>query len=99
MKRINLKLLFIASAFFLLTSCSSFKEVKTSSLKIGMSKNDVQQVTKKRGSAIASKKLPGSDQVVEVLRFDGFVGSAYWLYFVDGHLDRWEQVNEIGPAI
>jgi hypothetical protein len=96
MKRINLKLLFVTSALFLSTSCTTY--IKTNSLKIGMSKEEVQKaLAKKPYGIIASKRLPGSNKIMEVLLYQG--GQSYWLYFVDGYLDRWEQVNQIGPAI
>lgn len=99
MKSVAVKMLFIAFTFISLTSCNTFREVKTSSLKIGMSKDEVQNVTKKRGGVIASKRLPDSNKILEVLQFNGVGGTAYWLYFVDGHLDRWEPANTFGPSI
>ncbi len=96
MKRINLKLLFVAALFSLLTSCVAY--VKTNSLKIGMSKDEVQKaLAKKPYGIIASKRLPGSNKIMEVLLYQG--GPSYWLYFVDGYLDRWEPTNEVGPVI
>ncbi|WP_342645833.1 hypothetical protein [Mucilaginibacter sp. CSA2-8R] len=99
MKRIVLKMLFITATSFLLTSCATFTSLNTNTLKIGMSKEEAQKaIGRKPGGVVASKRLPGSNKIVEVLQFTDTM-QAYWLYFIDGTLDRWEPTNVAGPAI
>jgi hypothetical protein len=99
MKCNALKMLFTASTIFLLTSCATFTSLNTNSLKIGMSKEEAQKaIGRKPGGIIASKRLSGSNKIIEVQQYNDTT-SAYWLYFVDGYLDRWEPFNQLGPSI
>ena len=93
----------------LFSSCAGLmevaKNVNTSALQIGMTKSQVQAaLQKKPESTIAAKNYPERNIVVEVVQYSQYdqvnntpIKTAYWLYFVNDKLDRWEPANKYGP--
>ncbi len=92
----------------MLTSCAEInqsldrsKTVNLSSVKLGMSKNDVQkQLRKKPDNIIAAKNYPDTNTLIEVVQYsewgnaDGKPIESYWLYFVNDKLDKWEKASK-----
>ncbi len=102
MKLINKLFLLIAIVAF--SSCVAMRPVNTSQLRIGMTKDEVQNALRKKPeSTIAAKKDPVTNRVIEVVQYREMgneIGTGiYWLYFVNDRLDRWELANPYGPAI
>lgn len=93
-------------AIITFTSCSEYKiavdrskSVSLSSLKLGMSKEEVQaQLKKKPDNIIATKNYPENNTLVQVLQYSRWNGDvrieSYWLYFVNDKLDKWETASK-----
>jgi ABC-type metal ion transport system substrate-binding protein len=106
-----IKLFILAIVVILITSCGSmidmYKNVNTSALQIGMTKAQVREALQKQPeSTIAAKNYPERNIVIEVIQYSQYdqinnitVKTAYWLYFVNNKLDRWEPASKFGPAI
>ncbi|WP_419699884.1 hypothetical protein [Mucilaginibacter sp. NFX135] len=95
----------------MLASCGAIREsldaarpVNLSVLKLGMSKDEVQQyLNKKPDNTIAAKNYPDTKTFIEVVQYSQQyyqngdtnrpVSDAYWLYFVNDKLDKWEKAN------
>ncbi len=105
----NIKLTaLVLLAVITFTACGTIqamRPVNLSSLKLGMSKEEVQtQLRKKPDNIIATKKDPDTNALIEVVQYSESNGEAniptYWLYFVNGKLDRWEKADKNhGPWI
>ncbi|MDT3404423.1 hypothetical protein [Mucilaginibacter terrae] len=83
----------------IIASCSSLRSVNTSVLKIGMTKAEVEEALKKKPyGTISAKSYPETKTVIEVLEynehFNGQKSDGYWLYFVNGKLDKWEPASK-----
>ena len=101
------KPIIIALLAIMLTSCAEIREsmvagrpVNLNSIKIGMTKDDVQkQLNKKPDNIVAAKNYPDTNTLIEVLQYSQWGQSAipiesYWLYFVNGKLDKWETASK-----
>lgn len=95
----NLKLtVLVLLAIITFTSCSTFqafKAVNLSSVKLGMTKEEVQTHLKKTpDNIVAAKNYPETNSQVEVVQYSHLDGEGvvivYWLYFVNNKLDKWE---------
>ena len=65
-----------------------------------MTKDDVQkQLNKKPDNIVAAKNYPDTNTMIEVIQYSQWGQSAipiesYWLYFVNGKLDKWETASK-----
>lgn len=101
------KPIIIALLAIMLTSCASIREsmdmtrsVNLTSIKLGMTKDEVQkQLKKKPDNIVAAKNYPDTNTLIEVLQYSEWGQSttpieSYWLYFVNGKLDKWETASK-----
>jgi hypothetical protein len=104
-KLTTLLLLVVVISF---TACTStlqaIRGVNLSALKLGMSKEEVQTLLRKKpDNIVAAKKYQETNSTVEVLQYSRWDGEklveVYWLYFVNNKLDKWEMANQYGPSI
>jgi len=95
----------------IIASCSSVhqmvamaKPVNTSSLKAGMTKQEVElALQKKPYGTIAAKTYDESHTTIEVVEYNQYDGENivdnYWLYFKNNKLDRWERADPRGQPL
>ncbi|MDP9081548.1 MAG: hypothetical protein M3O71_29405 [Bacteroidota bacterium] len=102
----NIKLsVFVLLAIITFTSCSAYnlavdrsKSVNLTSIKLGMSKEEVQALLKKKpDNIVATKNYPETNTMVQVVQYSEWNGDkkleSYWLYFVNDKLDKWETAS------
>ncbi|WP_143014136.1 hypothetical protein [Mucilaginibacter pineti] len=101
------KPIIIALLAIMLTSCAEIREsmvagrpVDLNSIKLGMTKDDVQkQLKKKPDNIVAAKNYPDTNTLIEVVQYSQWGQNStpvesYWLYFVNGKLDKWETASK-----
>jgi hypothetical protein len=91
---ISAKAFIVLFSTIVITSCSQLRGVHTSSLRIGMTKSEVQTTLKKKPNAtVAAKNFPELHTIIEVVHYVGTAGN-YYLYFVNDKLQKWTPADD-----
>ena len=77
----------------LLTSCAHLMPIRLQNIHLGMSQDEVVQKLGKPFNVIGSRKFEkGEVEIWEYRRvdwWDGSITEQYWVYFLNGQLERW----------
>lgn len=78
----------------LAVSCNSYRRINLGKLHLGMDKEQVMKVMKKRpDNTIGSTEFPeGTVEVLQYSKYEPWFGQLteqYWLYFLNGKLRKW----------
>lgn len=98
MKLFNVSIILLATLLF--TSCGLLKETDFSSIKIGMTTDQVKERIGKPGRVVAAKRY--DDGILEVYEYPRLKAQPdtmlNWLYFIDNRLEEWGPKEQYVPS-